>query len=62
MKRTVFAYRERYDSNVENSKRRRALSPFGAFDVDSRLFFERILMVRKAKELIFVSAARAKNR
>ncbi len=53
---------ERFDCNVENFKRRRALTPFWRFDMESRLFFERILDVRKAKEMVFVTNGKARGR
>ena len=52
----------RFDSNVENFKRRRALTPLSQFDLDPRSFFDRILDVKKFRELVFVSNARTKNR
>ena len=48
--------------SIENAKRRRALQPFsGPLDLKSRLFFDRILSVRKAREIIFIGKASAKN-
>ncbi len=52
----------RRETCVENCKRRRALLQMGPMDVDARLFFERIMMVRKAKDFIFISNAKAKTR
>lgn len=52
----------RRETCVENCKRRRALLQMGPLDIDSRLFFERVMMVRKAKEFIFISNAKAKTR
>lgn len=42
-------------SNVENDKRRRMLAPLTGLDPSSRLFFDRILSVRKIREFIFIS-------
>ena len=47
--------------SVENFKRRRALPPFSSLDTDSLLFFERIVNVKKVRELIFITKARAKS-
>ncbi|OGW90557.1 MAG: hypothetical protein A3D28_04385 [Omnitrophica bacterium RIFCSPHIGHO2_02_FULL_63_14] len=52
---------QRFYPNVESFKRRRALMPFGPFDIGSR-FFDRVLSVRKMKELVFISSARARGR
>ena len=41
------------DSSIENDKRRQALPPFLALGSDSRLFFERIVSVRKNTEFAF---------
>ncbi|HTL70988.1 MAG TPA: hypothetical protein VL404_06830 [Candidatus Eisenbacteria bacterium] len=49
--------------SIENHKRRRALPPFsGALDPGSRLFFDRILSVRKIREFIFITNAKARTR
>ena len=48
--------------SVENFKRRRALPPFSTLDTSSRLFFERILAVKKDRELVFFTKASAKSR
>ena len=51
----------RFDSNIESFKRRRALAP-SSFEMDSRSFFDRILNVKKFRELVFVTNAKAKGR
>ena len=43
----------RFEMNVENFKRRRALAP--RLDAESRLFFERIMSVKKMQELVFIT-------
>jgi hypothetical protein len=48
--------------SVENFKRRRALPPFSTLDAGARLFFERILAVKKDRELVFFTKASAKSR
>lgn len=48
--------------SVENFKRRRALTPSSGLDVDSKLFFERILNVKKVREFVFITKAKARNR
>ena len=52
----------KYDTNVENFKRRRALPPLSRLDAESRSFFERVLNVKKIKELDFFHDGRTKNR
>ncbi len=52
----------RFDSNIESFKHRRAFTAYPALDMGSRVFFERIVNVKKIKELVFVSKARAKSR
>ncbi len=48
--------------SVENFKRRRSLPPLSTLDGGSKLFFERILTVKKIRELIFITKASAKSR
>ena len=48
--------------SVENGKRRRALAPFSALDTDSRLFFERIVSVKKIRDFVFITKANARGR
>ena len=48
----------RFDANIENFKRRRALPPVSPLDIGSRLFFERILNVKKIREFIFITKGR----
>jgi len=50
------------EESVENFKRRRALSPFSILDASSRLFFERIVNVKKTPEFVFITKARSKER
>ena len=60
---SVYSYNEsKFDSNVETFKRRRALPPFSLMDSDSRMFFERIMNVKKMREIVFVSKSKSKGR
>ncbi len=52
----------RFDMNIENLKRRGALPRFSLFEDSSRSFFDRILNVKKIRDIIFVPKARTKNR
>ncbi len=52
----------RFDSNVENFKRRHALRHFASLDTSSKLFFERIVSVKKIRDFIFITKASAKGR
>ena len=52
----------RFNQDVENSKRRRALPPFPVLDEASRLFFERVVIVKQMSEFVFISKASAKRR
>ncbi len=52
----------RFDGNVENFKRRRALTPLPGMDLDSRLFFERVINIKKIQELIFITKSNPKSR
>ena len=52
----------RFDVNIENLKRRGALPRFSLFEGTPRSFFDRILNVKKIREIIFVPKAKAKNR
>ena len=52
----------RFDSNVENFKRRRALPGLGPVDEDSKLFFERLVDAKKNREFVFITKAKSKNR
>lgn len=61
MRRSRFA-NGRFDSNVENMKRRGALLPMYSLDMSSRLFFDRILSVKRVREMIFITKATAKHR
>jgi hypothetical protein len=47
--------------SIENFKRRRALPTFSSLDMSSRLFFERVLSVRKIREMIFIPKAQARR-
>jgi hypothetical protein len=59
----VYSYNDsKFDSNVENFKRRRMLPPFSVLGSESRSFFERILNVKKIRELVFITKARTKER
>ncbi len=62
MKNDPFATQPSEGVSIESFKRRRTLQPFSYLDAGSRLFFERVLTVKKAREFVFVSRARAKNR
>ena len=48
--------------SIENFKRRRALPTFSSLDMNSRLFFERVLSVRKIREMVFIPKALARSR
>lgn len=48
--------------SVENDKRRRALAPFSALDRGSRLFFERMMSVKKIREFVFITKANSRGR
>ena len=48
--------------SIENFKRRRALPTFSSLDMSSRLFFERVLSVRKIREMVFIPKAQARSR
>jgi hypothetical protein len=52
----------RFDMNVENMKRRGALLPMYSLDMNSRVFFDRVLTVRKVREFVFITKANAKGR
>lgn len=52
----------RWSGNVENFKRRRALQPGPGLDFQSQLFFERILNIKKMRELVFITKSLAKGR
>ena len=54
-------YEERFDGQVENFKRRRALPPLSAVEGDSE-FFNRILNVKKIQEMIFITKTVARTR
>ena len=51
-----------WDDSVENHKRRRALSPFSMLDADARLFFDRMVTVRRNDAFVFIHKQRAKHR
>jgi hypothetical protein len=51
----------RFDVTIENFKRRRALPP-APVDDGSMMFFERILCVKKIRELVFITRAKARTR
>jgi hypothetical protein len=54
---------QRFDVSVENFKRRRALPlSSSVLDLNSRLFFEKILCVKKIRELIFITKEKGKRR
>lgn len=42
------------DDNIENFKRRRAVSPFTSLDDETRAFFEKMVSVRKLKDFAFL--------
>ncbi len=48
--------------SVENDKRRNALPPFSGLDGDSRVFFDRLLSVKKIREFVFITKAKARTR
>lgn len=47
-----------FEETLENFKRRRALSHSSPVDMHSKVFFERILQVKKVKDLVFCGRAR----
>ena len=59
---TRFSIKPMNGEAVENFKRRRTLRPFNSLDVASRLFFQRILTVKRAREIVFITRAGAKSR
>jgi len=62
MKKSIRHYGD-YQDSVENSKRRRALPPVAqSLDASSRLFFERMLSVRKIHDFLFIAKADLKTR
>ncbi len=48
----------RFEYNIENMKRHRALGPGG----EAQHFFDRLLNVKKVRELVFITKANAKSR
>ena len=52
----------RFDTNIENLKRRGALVPFSLFEHDPREILDRLLNVRKIRDIIFVPKVKAKSR
>lgn len=52
----------RFDMNVENMKRRGALLPMYSLDMNSRVFFDRVLTVRKVREFVFITKTTSKGR
>ncbi len=53
---------DRFDMNVENLKRRGALLPMYSLDMNSRVFFDRVLTVRKVREFVFITKSTSKGR
>ena len=49
----------RFECNVENMKRHRALGCPGS---DTQHFFDRVLSVKKVREFMFITKANAKSR
>ena len=52
----------RFDTNIENLKRRGALPPFSLFEGDPRVLLDRLLNVKKIRDIIFAPKVRAKSR
>ena len=52
----------RFEPNIENFKRQRALPPYTSLYASSRNFFERVLHVKKVRDLVFITKVHAKNR
>ena len=50
----------RMDSCAENYKRRRAATAFERWETESKLFFERLLLMKKEKETVFIRRMKAK--
>ena len=66
LKRDIFeaglgCYEARFDNQVENFKRRRALPQFSDFNSHSK-FFDQLLSVKKIQELVFITKAAARSR
>ena len=57
-----FSNVERFDSNVENFKRCHSLPPLASWDMGSKLFFDRILSVKKNRDFVFITQAEMKDR
>ena len=53
---------ERFELSVENFKRRRALPGVTLLDSDIRSFFDRMVFVKKTRDVVFVPKAKARNR
>ena len=51
-----------FDTNVENFKRKRALQSLSILDQTSKLFFQRMLEVKKIKDFIFVTKSQRAGR
>ncbi len=49
-------------SNIESFKRRRALHSFWSLDLSSKLFFERVLHVKRGSEVVFVTKSQGRGR
>ena len=49
-------------ANVENFKRRRVLQSFWSLDMSSKMFFKRVLHVKREGEMIFITKTQSKNR
>lgn len=49
-------------SSVENFKRSRAAAPFCLVDANSKLFFEKILSVKKHDEIVFITSSKSRER
>ena len=62
MKDMVMRRLDRFNVNLENFKKRRALPGSGFVDANSRLFFERIVDTKKNREFVFITKAKSKDR
>ena len=49
-------------SNVENFKRRRTLQSFWSLDMSSKMFFKRVLHVKRDGEFVFITKAQSRSR
>ena len=56
------AFENEVIANIESVKRRRALRPFWPLDLNSKLFFERALHVKRGGDFVFLTKSQSRNR